>query len=372
MIDATSPPAVHWVRDPELLRNLRRDAGPRIGLDTEFIRERTYWPVLALVQISMPGRILLIDPRVPGIPEVLREWLDDAAILKIMHSAGEDLIALRQACGSVPSPLFDTQTAAALAGKGAGLGYQALVRDITGVELPKGETRTDWLQRPLTPAQHEYAADDVRHLFAAHDALDARLQELDRSEWLREDCALAVELAREHRADPWPHLGVRAAQVLDLAEQTRLLRLLRWRDQRAVERDLPRNWVIAPELAIELARIDPVDRTAVANVLARTPKAPHSLATPIALALATPVATEAGMPRVIDDRDRDRRQLQAMQTAVAKRSGELGLPDGVLASRRILQAWQDNGTWPETVSAWRRRELDALIGEQRTQEPADA
>nr|WP_240600491.1 ribonuclease D [Lysobacter silvestris] len=356
-----------------VLRGYRANAGPRIGLDTEFIRERTYWPVLALVQIATSEHILLVDPRVPGIPEALRDWLDDDSILKIMHSAGEDLIALRQACGSLPSPLFDTQTAAALAGKGAGLGYQALVRDITGVELAKGETRTDWLQRPLTPAQHEYAADDVRHLFALHDALDARLQELGRDDWLRQDCALAVELAREHRPERWPHLGVRAAQVLERPAQTRLLRLLRWRDQRAVERDLPRNWVIAPELAIELARIDPVDRTTIANVLARTPQAPQSLAAVIAEALDAPVADEAEMPLVIDDRDRDRRQLQSLQAAVAKRSAELGLPDGVLASRRILQAWQDNGDWPETVSAWRRRELDALLDERHTPtEAADA
>lgn len=357
----THAPAVEWIRDPAILGALRSEAGPRIGLDTEFIRERTYWPVLALVQIATPTRMLLIDPRVPGIPEALHEWLDDASILKVMHSAGEDLIALRQACGSLPSPLFDTQTAAALAGMGAGLGYQALVRDIAGVELGKGETRTDWLQRPLTPAQCDYAADDVRHLFALHDTLGARLHELDRADWLRQDCALAIELARTHRADPWPHLGVRAAQVLDRGGQTRLMRLLRWRDRRALERDLPRNWVIAPELAIELARIDPVDRETVSAVLARTPKAPQALADAITQALSTAVADEAGMPLVIDDRNRDRRQLQALQTAVTKRSGELGLPDGVLASRRILQAWQDMGAWPETVSTWRRRELDALV-----------
>ncbi|MBW8823644.1 MAG: ribonuclease D [Xanthomonadales bacterium] len=366
----THAPVAEWIRDPAILSALRNEAGTRIGIDTEFIRERTYWPVLALVQIATPTRILLVDPRIHGIPEALREWLDDASILKVMHSAGEDLIALRQACGALPAPLFDTQTAAALAGMGAGLGYQALVREITGVELAKGETRTDWLQRPLTPAQREYAADDVRHLFALHDFLNTRLRELGRQEWLEQDCALAIDLARVHRADPWPHLGVRAAQVLDRPAQTRLLRLLRWRDRRAVERDLPRNWVIAPELAIELARIDPVDRETVSALLARTPKAPQSLVDAITQALSTAVADEVDMPLVIDDRNRDRKQLQTMQTAVAKRGSELGLPEGVLASRRILQAWQDNRAWPETVSAWRRHELDALIG--LTTETADA
>lgn len=364
--------AAEWIRDPATLRALRADAGPRVGLDTEFIRERTYWPVLALVQIAMPGHILLVDPRVPGMPDAIREWLDDPAILKIMHSASEDLLALRQACGTVPAPLFDTQSAAALAGMGAGLGYQALVRDITGVELAKGETRTDWLQRPLTPAQCEYAADDVHHLFALHDTLATRLQALERDDWLRQDCALAAELARVHRPDPWPHLGVRAAQVLDRPAQARLLRLLRWRDRRALERDLPRNWVIAPELAVELARLDPVDRTAVSALLSRTPKAPQSLADAITHALSTPVEDEGTMPLVIDDRNRDRRQLQALQTLVARRSSELGLPEGVLASRRILQAWQDTGAWPESLSAWRRNELDAMLAARPKAEAADA
>src|SRR3546814_18186797 len=106
-----------------------------------------------------------------------------------MHSPSEDLVAFMHACGAAPQPLFDTQAAAALAGIAAGIGYQRLVQDVLGVALAKGETRSDWLRRPLSPTQLEYAADDVRHLFALHDALAARLQELGRETWLREDCA---------------------------------------------------------------------------------------------------------------------------------------------------------------------------------------
>src|SRR3546814_9938818 len=132
------------------------------------------------------------------------------------------------ACGAAPQPLFDTQAAAALAGIAAGIGYQRLVQDVLGVALAKGETRSDWLRRPLSPTQLEYAADDVRHLFALHDALAARLQELGRETWLREDCARMVSNAERDAGDRWPHLSLRAAPFLRSEEHKRLLRLLRW------------------------------------------------------------------------------------------------------------------------------------------------
>ena len=208
---ATSPALptffVHvWIADPAALHAHLARRPARIGLDTEFIRERTYWPQLALVQIAIDddGRqtqtILVIDPLVPGMCAALAPMLADDAILKVMHSPSEDLVAFKHACGVVPKPLFDTQQAAALAGIGGGLGYQKLVEQLTGVALEKGETRSDWLRRPLSPSQLEYAADDVRHLFAMHDALDGMLDQLDRREWLAEDAARTIAQCRERGA----------------------------------------------------------------------------------------------------------------------------------------------------------------------------
>src|SRR5690606_21690294 len=136
-----------WVSEPEQLRQIFDSIQGRIGLDTEFIRERTYWPQLALVQIAIDVRgadapdVILVDPLAAGIPDVLRELLRDTTVVKVMHSASEDLIALQHACGALPEPLFDTQVAAALGGIGAGMGYQRLVEEITGSLLAKGETR---------------------------------------------------------------------------------------------------------------------------------------------------------------------------------------------------------------------------------------
>ena len=150
-----------WIHTPDALRARLANPPATVGMDTEFIRERTYWPQLALVQIALGEAngvaadedILLVDPLAPGMCEALAPLLADPTVLKIMHSASEDLVAFRHACGVLPAPLFDTQVAAALAGVGGGMGYQKLVQAVTGVALEKGETRSDWLRRPLSASQ---------------------------------------------------------------------------------------------------------------------------------------------------------------------------------------------------------------------------
>ncbi|TKR32990.1 ribonuclease D [Luteimonas gilva] len=350
-----------WISDPGTLADRIAAPPARIGLDTEFIRERTYWPQLALVQIAIGGELLLVDPLVPGMAATLKPLLENSAVLKIMHSASEDLVALQRGCDAIPQPLFDTQIAAALAGIGAGLGYQRLVQDLLGVALPKGETRSDWLRRPLSPAQLEYAADDVRHLFALHDRLESRLGELGRSAWSAEDAARLVASAASDGADRWPHLSMRSAQFLDADSQRRLLRLLRWRDRQARDSDRPRSWILDNELAALLARTPPADAEALQAQLDAHPKAPRKLGPAIWRALTTPLAEEAAMP-LASASERDKARLKRMQDAVSARSAELGLPDGVLASRRYLEAMLESGAWPEALSGWRKSQLEGALG----------
>jgi ribonuclease D len=355
-----------WIDDPTELAARLRDAPPRVGLDTEFVRERTWWPKLALVQVALgDGGILLVDTLVPGMPEALAPMLADGNVLKVMHSASEDLVALKHTCGVAPAPLFDTQVATALAGVGAGVGYQRLVQDLLGVSLPKGETRSDWLRRPLSAAQIEYAADDVAHLFALHDTLAAKLQALGREGWLQEDCARMLAAAADDGPERWPHLALRSAQFLDAAGQVRLLRLLRWRDAHARRSDRPRGWILDNEFAVALARKPPADRASLQQLLESTPKAPRALGDAIWDALRTPLADETDAPPVRADA-RDKARMRGLQDAVAALSAGLGLPDGVLASRRWLQALLDarldgGEGWPGPLAGWRRAVLEPRL-----------
>ena len=353
----------NWINSPDHLRERLAQVPAVIGLDTEFIRERTYWPQLALVQIALDSSdegILLVDPLVPGMTAALAPLLADVSVLKVMHSASEDLVAFKHACGVLPAPLFDTQVAAALAGIGGGMGYQKLVQAQTGVALAKGETRSDWLRRPLSPSQLEYAADDVRHLHTLHSQLDDALATLGRRQWLDEDCARLLASVADDEGERWPHLSMRSAQFLDRDAQQRLLRLLRWRDAHARRSDRPRSWILDNELAVAIARNNPVDASALRALLDATPKSPRNLGDAIFQALATPLPDEADAPLARGD-ERDKKQLRAMQDAVSALASELDMPEGLLASRRWLEFLQDGVDWPGALSGWRRTLLEARL-----------
>ena len=349
-----------WINTPAELQARQQLRPSRIGLDTEFIRERTFWPQLALVQMAVGDEVLLIDPLIPGMPEALAPWLTDTSIIKVMHSASEDLVAFKHTCGVLPRPLFDTQIGASLAGIGGGMGYQKLVQEITGVALAKGETRSDWMRRPLSDAQLQYAADDVEHLFALHDAIVAKLEAQDRQQWLADD-AERLLASVEHDEERWPHLGMRSAQFLDAPAQRRLLRLLRWRDQQARASDRPRSWILDNELAATLARVPPVDEAALGKVLDQFPKAPRKLAGAVWQALTTPLDDEADAPQLLQATDANKQALKKLQEAVAQVSQSLGLPDGVLASRKHLESYLGSRIWPAPLAGWRQQVLEPKL-----------
>jgi ribonuclease D len=331
-------------------------AGP-LALDTEFMRERTYFPQLALVQVAdVEGRVLLLDPLDPGMRAPLAALVRDADAL--MHSASEDLVAFRHALGVLPRSLYDTQIAAAFAGLGPGVGYQALVRTLLGVELAKAETRSDWLRRPLSEQQLSYAADDVRHLHAAVDALDAKLAQRGHRERALADMGRMLDGAREDRDDPQPHLAVRPAAQFDRASQARLRRLLRWRDATARKKDLPKRWLLDNEVALNLARRPPANAQALATALdaARSAK---RLQDEIAALLDAPLdADEASMPLAVDSERADRARLKALQAVVAERAAALDLPEGLLCARKHLEALLLDGAWPSALEGWRRETLE--------------
>lgn len=354
----------HWIDTPDLLRfHLARwQDATLVAVDTEFVRERTYYPQLALVQLAVDGEVLLVDPLAPGVAEALKPLLENTAITKLMHSASEDLQAFLRGCGVVPEPLFDTQVAAAMAGFGAGLGYMKLVEQVTGVVLEKGETRSDWLRRPLSESQLKYAADDVLYLHAIHATVAGKLLESGREAWLQADCERAIRNARNDSDEPWPHLSVRSAQTLDAAGQARLCRLLRWRDVEARRADRPKGWILDNELAVLLCRRLPEDFHRFNALLDSHPKAPRKSRRELWALLEQPLAaSEADIPLNLSGDTLDKNRLRRLQEAVAAVAGEHGLPEGLLCARKHLESLLAGQGWPPILEGWRRQLLEPVL-----------
>jgi ribonuclease D len=352
-----------WITTSADLAALTDRAGqqPRIGLDTEFVRERTYHAQLALVQIAVGDRIGLIDPLALDDPAPLLELLRGPA-LKIMHSPSEDLQVLAHHYGVLPAPYFDTQIAAALTGFGAGIGYQRLVEAALGVTLHKGETRSDWLRRPLTAAQQQYAAEDVVHLEALYQLLAERLERLGRRAWLEQDCARQLEQARDDRPDPNPHLSMRPAQRMPSDAQARLRRLLLWREAEARTSDKPRGWILDNDTAIRLAERPPADRNAFERFLDSQPKAPRKKRDPLWELLQQPLdADERDIPLAVNTPDIDKAALRRLQDEVAAIASELELPEGLLCARRHLETLLLGGPWPSALGGWREEVLKSRL-----------
>jgi ribonuclease D len=196
-------PDAIWIDRSDELDALARTLASQssIGVDTEFLRERTFFPKLCLLQLSAAGQIWCVDTLRVGSLDALMPALTAPGTRKLIHAARQDLEAVYLTGKQVVSPVFDTQIAAACIGLKPQVGYAELVKTLLDVTIPKGQTRTDWSKRPLTHEQLEYAADDVLYLSAIAEELARRMTELGREHWVREDC-LELEDRRLYEPDP--------------------------------------------------------------------------------------------------------------------------------------------------------------------------
>ena len=229
-------------------------AAGTVGLDTEFLREKTYRAKLCLVQLAADETIYVVDVLEPLDLKALADLVADSDVRVILHAGRQDLELFYEGWGAVPANVFDVQLAAGFAGHGASLPYGRLVEALVGKKLVKGESYTDWCRRPLTEAQLSYAADDVRYLAAAARRLDAKLTRLGRRDWVAEEMK-ALESEDVYRTDPgeaWRKVGGRGS--LSPKGLAVLREVARWREETAQRRDIPRGWVIKDPTMIEIAR----------------------------------------------------------------------------------------------------------------------
>lgn len=230
-------------------------------VDTEFMRRNTFYPEVALVQLCfvmegpLGGKAWLIDPLRIQDPAPLSALLANPAVLKVLHSSSEDLEVFQRWLGVLPQPLFDTQRAAALLNLGFGLGYRALVQEICAVDLPKGETCSDWLQRPLTESQCEYAGQDVVWLLPVWQELHARCVRQDKLHWVLADGRDATTVLGTAANDC--HKRIKTAWKLDRRQLGNLVEVCQWREDTARSRDKPRSWIIDDQACLQLAQYAP-------------------------------------------------------------------------------------------------------------------
>ncbi|MCQ8276845.1 ribonuclease D [Acetobacteraceae bacterium KSS8] len=244
----------------------RLRAEPFVTVDTEFVRERTYWPELCVVQLAGAGEVAIVDAEAEGLDlQVLGPLLDDPAVVKVFHAARQDLEIFLHRFGRLPTPLFDTQVAAMVAGFGDQVGYDSLVSSLTGGQIDKAHRFSDWSRRPLSPAQIAYAAADVTHLRDVYGKLRERLEREGRLDWVGHEMAFLSD-PNTFRPDPetlWERLRPRTGN-------RRMLGVLRaiaaWREREAQRVNVPRQRLLKDESLLEIAATMPDGPEALAGM----------------------------------------------------------------------------------------------------------
>ncbi|KFX67784.1 ribonuclease D [Pseudomonas taeanensis MS-3] len=355
---------IHWILDDASLAQHCADWQrlPFVAVDTEFMRVDTFYPIAGLLQVSEGERAYLIDPL------LIEDWtpfsalLQNPAVVKVLHACSEDLEVFLRLTDSLPAPLFDTQLAAAYLNLGFSMGYSRLVQTVLNIELPKGETRSDWLQRPLSETQVSYAAEDVLHLAEVYTALQAQLSP-EKNAWVLEDGAeLVLNLRRE--VDPNEvYREAKLAWKLSRAQLAVLRELCAWREREARARNQPRNRVIREHSLWPIARNQPDNLVALARIDDMHPKTirrdGETLLKLIKDAAATPAAEwPEALPEPLP---LEASALLKKLRAIGQREGErLNIAAEIMLRKKTLEALlktgYPNGPYqlPDSLRGWRR------------------
>ncbi len=252
---------VTYIANRELLSALCRNLGDSawLAIDTEFIRDKTYYPRLALIQIANTDSIYCIDPLEIEDLTPFFELIENQTIIKILHAAAQDLEIFFNLRERLPRSVFDTQIAASLLGLGEQIGYAALTKKLLGIELDKLHTRTDWFQRPLGEEQIRYAADDVRYLGQLYLLLSEKLKQLDRLNWMdsEQERLLNEQCYRPNLEYCWQR--IKGAGKLKRRQLNILKHLAAWREQQAIQSNRPRRWILNDNVLLSLAIQQPAD-----------------------------------------------------------------------------------------------------------------
>jgi ribonuclease D len=334
---------------------------PWLAVDTEFVREETYFAQLCLVQLSDGVTHVCVDALALDLAPLFA-FLHRPQALKLLHSAGQDLELFVQRGGDCPRPLFDTQVAAALLGHGEQLGYAALVERRLGLKVDKSLSRTDWSKRPLPDAALAYAADDVRHLAALYPALREELERRGRLAWLEAECARLTERARYQPDPPNAWRGVKGLGRLPAPAQHRAARFAQWREEEALRRNRPRRWILDDLAVCQIALRAPQSLAALAEIEGVSAKLVQRAGESL-LALANEPVPDLP-PLVSDARDTPAQKalIQSLLDLLRDRAQKEEIAPTLIATRSDIERLVREGPGAPIplLSGWRRE----LLGEE--------
>jgi ribonuclease D len=350
--------------DSDQLLQLSRELAQQreIGLDTEFMRERTYFARLCLLQISYGTQSVCVDTLALPDLSALRAVMSSRLITKVLHAARQDLEVLAPTTGTALT-LFDTQVAAALIGLPAQIGYGDLVHQLLGQSLHKAETRTDWSRRPLSNAQIEYALDDVRHLLPLRERLRERLEKLDRWSWFEEEMA-QLDAAGPFVTDPeqaWRRM--KGIAELDAARQSLAQVLAAWRERRAISSDRPRSWILPDHALRDLVLYVPRTMQQMAT-LEELPEGIRNNSGQELLNLIESVQLPAQLPELPRRQRRepaDNDLVRKLSQLTQQTGRELGIAPEILATRRELERLVAGARDFGPMSGWRQAVIGARL-----------
>ena len=330
-----------------------------VGVDTEFMRERTFFSQLCLVQVATPDEILCVDPLSGHSMDGF--WLQLNKSTWVLHSARQDIEVILHTANFMPASIFDTQVAAGLLGMAPQIGYAGLVKELFDVEIPKSHTRADWTRRPLPEALLHYAAEDVEYLLPARDELAARLERAGRLEWARQDSSLLLDPAL-YDVDPMNAIArLKGGRNLRGRRQAAAARLAAWRESEALKRDRPRQWILRDTVLVDIAHRLPETRSQLSRIKDIPPKVVQRSGERILEAVAAS-ADDSHDYRPPGPPDEEQKALlKKMQKIVSNCARELGIAAETIASKKELSAVIIGGNRDSRVfDGWRRD----LVGEE--------
>lgn len=339
-----------------------------IGIDTEFVRERTYRADLGLVQLSDGAQVWLVDPLKTGSLQPLAPFFENAEVTKILHAPPEDLSVLLHTTGANPWPLFDTQTACAMLGQSLQMGYHKTVEWLLEITVDKGETRSNWLKRPLRSAQLHYAALDVCLLPLMQGELLHRLDALERLHWLEEDCARMLRKSRIVVQPEQSWMRINGNHRLDGVSLAILKKLASWREQEADRRNLARGFVVKDTALVTIARAQSFDAEQIRQMDLMHPRVIERNASTITLMIEEVMQSGVQVAPLDALNSTQRKLLARMRECVIKKAQELSIDPALLASKRELESLifsVEKDEIPERFLGWRKAVIsDELIALQ--------